>query len=242
MHEIRCAEIWGGTRTIHTEVCTSTLTAAIASNTHEGDAGGDIYYFSVCAYDKLTRIAIADLRGHGADANLLSSWLYDALEERMNSLDGAGILSQLNTIVREKGFQAITTAAIATYYRDVGKLYFSYAGHPPMIIRPQGNVWRTLPLDQAPGVANLPLGIVSAVRYDQAEISIQPGDRISLFTDGVLERMNASGEIFGEDRLRDALEASGSRELGASLQQVLDNLDAHGQPDDDSTLMIVEVR
>lgn len=241
-HQIRCAEIWGGTKSVQTEVCTSVLTAAIQSRAYEGESGGDIYYFSVCSYDKLTRIAVADLRGHGEEANRLSSWLYTALEERMNTLDGAGVLEELNGLVKEKGFSAITTAAIATYYRDQGKLYFSYAGHPPMVLRPEGDQWRSLALEQGAGVANLPLGVVREVRYDQAEITVRVGDRIALFTDGVVERANAAGDLFGEERLLAALEQANAQDLVEARDRVLEEVSAFGAQDDDLTFMLVELR
>ncbi len=254
MFEIRCAEIWGGSHEVNTEVCTAVLTAAISSTvcqdqphpTAAGPAlGGDIYYFSVCSYDKLTRVAIADMRGHGSEAAVLSGWLYNALEQRMNSLDGAGILTELNTLVRSKGFSAITTAALATYYRDERKLYFSYAGHPPLLLRSNHDGWRSIPLDQAPGVANLPLGIIDPVRYDQCTMDVMPGDRICLYTDGLTERPNEQGEMFGEERLRAILESAGSLDLAGAKQRVLEALDEFAgtaAPDDDCTVMLIEIR
>lgn len=241
-HYIRCAELCGGTKSVQTEVCTSVLNAAIQSRAHEGESGGDIYYFSVCSYDKLTRMVIADLRGHGEEANLLSSWLYRALEERMNSLDGAGVLQELNGLVKAKGFSAITTALVATYYRDAGKLYFSYAGHPPMVLRRDGANWNSVPLVQDAGVANLPLGILEQVRYDQAEVEVQAGDRIALFTDGVVERADANGDLFGESRLIAALERANAMTLTKARDEVLTEVENFGEPDDDVTLMLVELR
>ena len=116
-HEIGCAEIWGGVAARQDEVTTPGVRAAIYSSASGDDKGGDLYYFSVCAYDTLTRIAIADLRGHGLAASQLSEWLYEALEARMNDSDGAGVLTDLNDLVRKRGFEAITTAAIATFHR-----------------------------------------------------------------------------------------------------------------------------
>ncbi|MEO8029168.1 MAG: serine/threonine-protein phosphatase, partial [Bryobacteraceae bacterium] len=108
MQQIRCAEIWGGVSVVDLDVCTNGLTASILSTASGGKKGGDIYYFSVCSSDKLTRIAIADLRGHGEQVSHLSEWLYQSLEQRMNTLDGAGVLSDLNGLVHAHGFEAIT--------------------------------------------------------------------------------------------------------------------------------------
>lgn len=227
---------------MRTEVCTNGLSAAISSQAHEGACGGDIYYFSVCSYDKLTRIAVADLRGHGEEASVLSSWLYNALEQRMNSLDGAGVLEELNAKVKEKGFSAITTAVVAAYYPDAGKLYVSYAGHPPMALRSSGTEWRSVPMQQAAGAANLPLGIMSEVRFDQQEVQVEPGDRFALFTDGILERMDSSGDTFGVQRLLASLGDSNDAELGAARDHVLGELNQFSGQDDDETLLLIELR
>lgn len=245
MHKIRCAEIWGGNRPVDTSVCTSGLSAAIHSKVCDGEAGGDIYYVSVCSYDMLTRVAIADLRGHGDEASQLSHWLYEALEERMNTLDGAGVLTELNSLVYEKGFQAITTAAVVSYYSGDSKLYYSYAGHPPAVVRRRGESWRSLPIENAaPGLANLPLGVMAKVRYDQCEIPLQPMDRLFLYTDGVSERSNAAGDLYGEGRLNGVLERTAGLGLDQVKRAVLTDLAAHAdghEADDDSTLLVVEV-
>jgi sigma-B regulation protein RsbU (phosphoserine phosphatase) len=208
-------------------------------------AGGDIYYFSVCSWDMLTRIAIADLRGHGDQASELSRWVYEALEERMNTLDGAGVLTELNRLVHARGFQAITTAAVVSYYAGDSKLYYSYAGHPPAVVRRHGEGWRSLPIaDAAPGVANLPLGVMANVRYDQREIPVAPSDRVLLFTDGLSERANPAGELYGEQRLAGLLERAGDGELEALKNAILADLSRYAggqEADDDCTFLVVEV-
>ncbi len=70
-YEIRCAEIWGGAASTQDKVKTPGVRAAIHSSAGGAEKGGDLYYFSVCAYDTLTRIAIADVRGHGLAASQL---------------------------------------------------------------------------------------------------------------------------------------------------------------------------
>ncbi len=206
-HRIQCAEVWGGISIVDTDVCTRGVTASIYSRSSDSDRGGDVYYFSVCGADLLTRIVIADMRGHGAQASELSAWLYESLQAHMNSLDGAAVLCDLNKAVCSRGFSAITTAVVASYYVGDGCLYYSYAGHPPALVRKRGSDWAALELDPppAPGAANLPLGVSRSARYDQRMTSLEPGDMLFLFTDGVVECADASGEFFGEDRLRNLL-------------------------------------
>ena len=245
-YRIGCAEIWGGVALVDSDVCTRGLSATVYSRAADGEKGGDIYYFSVCSADQLTRVALADLRGHGEQVSVLSQWLYQALEQRMNTLDGAGVLGELNTQVRTHGFAAMTTAAVVSYYTGNSQLYFSYAGHTPLLLRRSQGGWKAMPVEgQGSGPANLPLGVIAGVRYDQAQATLEPGDRFFLCTDGVEECPNPAGEFFGEERLAEFLESHADLPLPEIKACLLERLAEHaGGPleHDDCTFMIVEVR
>ena len=134
-YRMHCSEIWGGNQDVDCDVCTKGITASIYSSACGGFQGGDIYYFTVCSNELLTRVMLADLRGHGEQVSQLSAWTYEALRESMNTLDGASVLRSLNRTLFERGFQAITTATVISFYAANSKLYFSYAGHPPALLR-----------------------------------------------------------------------------------------------------------
>src|SRR5262249_24421877 len=172
---IKCAEIWGGILAIDTELTTAGLPASIFSTAHDGDRGGDMYYVSVCKWDYLTRLAIADLRGHGGQASRLSAWVYDAMQKRMNTTSGYKVLSDLNGEVKSRGFDSITTAAVVGYHNTKRKLYFSYAGHPPAYVQHSGREWEALALPPGSGPTNLPLGILPETKYDMEDIRMDPG-------------------------------------------------------------------
>jgi hypothetical protein len=135
---IRCATIWGGIEPVSLDVCTQGVTASLHSTASGGERGGDIYYMSVCSIDLLTRMVVADVRGHGEQVSEISSWIYQCLRDKMNSLDGAGVLSDPNRMVHGRGFAAITTAAVVSHYISNSTLYYSYAGHPPVLARRSG--------------------------------------------------------------------------------------------------------
>lgn len=244
LKRIRCAEIFGGNALTDIDVCTRGLTASIFSAASEGDRGGDVYYFSVCSADLLTRIAVLDMRGHGSEVSHLSDWLYRSLEDHMNTLDGAGILKDLNSQLHAKGFEALTTAAIFSYYLGDSRLYFSYAGHPPALVRVGRCGWEPLALEDTTTPANLPLGVMRTVHYDQQSIPVQPGDRFVIYTDGVLECPDHTGCLFGDERLSAVLSNHADAPLAELKQAVSGELrawagDALGH--DDCTLMCVEV-
>lgn len=248
-HKIRCAEIWGGVSVKEEDVVTPGVRAAIHSAAGGGSKGGDLYYFSVCGYDALTRIAIADVRGHGEAVSHLSEWLYRSLADRMNDQDGAGVLNDLNGIVHTHGFEAITTAVVATLHRDKGELHYAYAGHPPLLHwRMQDSSWRPLEATNtaaATGPSNLPLGILDGVRYTQETVRVTPGDRLFLYTDGISECPGANDSLFGDQAMLDALADSSARALPEARDSIRKNLASYAgtstHEHDDTTFLLVEV-
>jgi phosphoserine phosphatase RsbU/P len=241
---IRCAEIWGGILAIDTEMTTAGLSASIFSTAHDGDRGGDMYYVSVCKWDYLTRLAIADLRGHGGQASRLSAWVYDSMQKRMNTTSGHKILSDLNGEVKSRGFDAITTAVVVGYHATKQKLYFSYAGHPPAYVQRAGREWEALALPPSTGPTNLPLGILPKAKYDMDHIRMERGDKICLYTDGVTDCAGPDGEPFGDAGLANSLNRNAGLSPSGLKAAILGDLRRHLDgcpPDDDVTLLIAEM-
>jgi len=181
MYRVRCAEVWGGTEDVDTEVCASGLSASLYSASSDGGKGGDIYYFTVCSHDALARVVVADVVGHGAAVNTISKWLYAALLEQLDSLDGNAVLTELNRRVSEHGLDALTTAAVVSFYADNSNLYFSYAGHPPLLMRRRHDSgWHAVNLEPNAGPTHLPLGVLPHTTYEQARLPLAAGDRLFL--------------------------------------------------------------
>lgn len=65
MYRLKCSEIRGGNKEADTEVSAGSLTASLFSSSADGGKGGDIYYLGVCGQETITRIAVADVVGHG---------------------------------------------------------------------------------------------------------------------------------------------------------------------------------
>ena len=244
-YRIRCAEIWGGVDSIDLDVATSALTASVYSRSSAGSRGGDIYYFSVCGSDQLTRIAIADVQGHGEQVSNISRWLYELVRDSMDSLDATGVLSALNERVCEHGFEAMSTAALLSYYLGDRRLYVSYAGHPPALAQRKGKrSWELLRLDADANLSNLPLGVRPKVRYDQKILPLETGDRLVVYTDGITEYPDSAGEPLGTRWLVDRLGRSQGQPSGALKRALLDSLSAEnaaGMEHDDITLMVVDI-
>jgi phosphoserine phosphatase RsbU/P len=245
IHRIRCAEIWGGIQNASLDACTSGIRASLYSSSCEGGRGGDVYYFSVCGHDVLTRVALADVTGHGERVSRISQWLYDSLAARMNSRRGHKVLADLNRQAEEFGEQAISTAAVLGFYRWTGRLYVSYAGHPPALVyRIRERRWSPLELPEAEGLANLPVGITGETRFDQAKAWLRRGDRLLLYTDGVVEAPDGAGRLFGIERLIDVLNRSADAPLAIQRDATIGAVREHtGGPleHDDVTVLALEI-
>ena len=247
MYHVQCAEIWGGIGSRDQDLCSAGIVASLYSNAHDGTQGGDIYFFSVCESDKLTRVAIADVAGHGTQVSDVSRWLYDILKDRMNDTSCDEVLSELNRAAVQHGIRALTTAAVVGFYTADSNLYFAYAGHGPVFLqRKNSGEWQPLELDEAlTRHANVPLGVMPDMCFDQQQLPLASGDRLFLHTDGLTEAMNAAGELFGQERLRRALTKAGDGTLPNLKYSVLDSVSQHiggTAIQDDVTLLAFEVR
>ncbi len=245
MHAIKCSEIWGGNEKIDTGVRAGALSISLYSRGTDGGRGGDIYYISVCGKEMLTRIAIADVSGHGQSVSHTSQWLYGSMEFYMNDFKEDRILNDLNNLVNNENRNALTTAQIITFNKDDSRLHFSYAGHPPLLIkRAGGNGWERLNLKNPSQQANLILGVIKNTIYDTESVTLNSKDLLFLYTDGVIETRNQAGQLFGTDQLIDLLNKKSNGSVQTIKKFVVDSLlDFSGGnfEHDDVTMMVLQV-
>ena len=244
---LRCSEVWGGIRNEDMDASSAGVSASLLSLACDGGKGGDIYYFSVCDADMLTRVVIADVVGHGRAVSDVSEWLFHAMREQMNVLDGNAVLASLNRLAVERGLDAMTTAGVAAFYRADSRFYFSHAGHHEMLILRKGQRrWAPASLQaQVGAIAGLPLGVLAETDYPQAHMPLSSGDRFVLYTDGVIEAPSPDGELFGLERLLDVLNHHCDGTLPQTKHAILAALRAHtGGPlsHDDVTVLAFEIR
>ena len=128
---------------------------------------------------------------------------------------------------------------ISCFYSDLDvrnrTLTYTNAGHnPPMLMRRNGECIR---LDDGGRV----IGAFTDSRYTQRETKLNEGDKLLLFTDGVTEARNESGEEFGEERLHECLRAYRGRSAAELRTIILDQVTQFCSDnfDDDAALMVV---
>ncbi len=161
--------------------------------------GGD-WYDVLELPDGTLGVAMGDVVGHGVPAASLMGQLRNAL--RAYALDGyppVEVMRRLNYMLHDIGApEHMATLVYATFDPDEGRLRLTNAGHPPpLLIGPEGDASF---FEEGGGV---PLGAMSAPRYEEASLVLAPGTTLLLYTDGLVEDRSTSLEE-GFDRLRSA--------------------------------------
>jgi serine phosphatase RsbU (regulator of sigma subunit) len=165
------------------------------------EVGGDYYDF-VPLGDGRVALVIADVSGKGVGAALLmSGFRASLLSQDLARQDPARVLERLNTFLRrsvEPG--KFVTAFLGVLCGRTGRLVYCNAGHnPPIVTRGDGARERL-------ETGGLILGVMEDARYETGETMLQPGDRVTLFTDGVTEAANERDEQWGEEPLLSLLD------------------------------------
>lgn len=203
---------------------------------------GDAYDY---AADSTTLdLAVFDAVGHDLQACLTTALTMTAIRNtrRCGETDlaiQADRASQL--IIEQPGPPRFVTAVLARLNTETGLLRYLLAGHPPPLLVRGGRVVKELAHPP-----RRPLGFASAPTGDQviAEEQLEPGDRLLLYSDGVIEARDATGEFFGEQRLVDFTERASLAQLSApeTLRRLTAAVLAHqsGRLQDDATLLMVD--
>ncbi|MHC4508841.1 MAG: PP2C family protein-serine/threonine phosphatase [Planctomycetota bacterium] len=247
---LECSGLWGGIRNRNLDVTAGKVITSIYSSACDGGKGGDIYYFGVCKDDRITRLAIADVVGHGQAVADVSQFVYDSLRTHMCDLDSGNILGSVNQLVSARGLEAMTTAAIIAYDSEEGEASVSYAGHPPVLYRRMNDKeWSSATPSEEnvqgdSALINVPLAIAPDALYGNVAIPMASGDRLFVYTDGITEACTPQGELFGHERLKDILDANCDVPLSELKAVVLRALHKHtqaGLSHDDVTLIALEI-
>ena len=202
--------------------------------------GGDLYDV-VQAGDGSWFVAIADVSGKGVPAALLSSMLQASLRTQAASVvSPAEILRSINNLMfRSTAIQQFATFFLARVDGERLELSFSNAGHNwPVLQRARGE--RRF-LERG----GLILGIQEDAVFEEERVSLQPGDLVVFYTDGVSEARNATGHMFGEERIYEAVGAMSrnlsAREITERLLGTLHDFLNGTEPQDDVTLVVLRV-
>ncbi|WP_433364380.1 PP2C family protein-serine/threonine phosphatase [Actinoplanes sp. CA-142083] len=165
------------------------------------DVGGDAFDYAING--DVAHLALFDATGHGSAGGmraviLASLALASYRNARRGGLDLTATYHHIDAAVRDHDRFGMITAVLAELDQRTGVLRVISAGHPSGIVIRQGRVVKVLPTPTA-----LPVTLGENRAPVVVEEALEPGDRLLLYTDGIIEARSPEGEQFGMDRLID---------------------------------------
>jgi len=184
-----------------------------------GEVGGDFFQILPTASGGVL-VVVGDVSGKGMPAAMTVSLLVGTVRTLAHYTQSPGeILAAMNQRMLARSNGGFTTCLVVRVDPD-GKAAIANAGHLAPYINGQELVLEN----------GLPLGLSGTSSYQESEISLVPGLRMTLMTDGVVEAQNPGGELFGFDRTRQ-ISTQSAEDIAAAAQ-------SHGQEDDITVLTL----
>lgn len=214
--------------------------------------GGDLYNALQISEDTVM-LYLLDVSGHGISSAMVTVSVYQSLSLQTGQIvkqrcavppyyripSPAEVLTFLDREFPFDRFEKFFTINYLLLNFRTGRLRYSSAGHPaPLLVRMDGS-WRLL--DEGGPI----VGVDGTTPFDEGEVQLQPGDRIYLYSDGIIEHMNEAGEQFGSERMVRRLVEQRRRTLEGSCERLLTTLQGFSRMPgfrDDVTLFAFELR
>jgi sigma-B regulation protein RsbU (phosphoserine phosphatase) len=247
-HRLQCAETWAGNDGTSSLAIVPGLTVWVHSTPFgPSEAGGDVHYVSVCPSCIVSRIALADVSGHGQAVESLGAKLRELMEKHLTDLDQAGLMRDLNqaVLLELDGIHYATMVAVG-FHVHRGLVVMTNAGHPPALwYRSSRNEWAWFEAQHATavGVEGTPLGLLPDVSYERMLVKPETGDLVVLYSDGVSEATNPAEQELGRDGLLTlvrALEPGSAETFGLQLVEAVREFRGGGVLQDDETIIVLQ--
>ena len=206
-----------------------------------GEMGGD-YYDYIPFGDGRIGIVCGDVMGKGLAAALIMAMSRSLLHNAIAPGKGPGeVLAEVNDgLARDLEGQRLPyflTLVLAVYDPQRRSMAIAGGGHNPVLVAGSGGV-RQVP---SRGAA---LGVRTGLQFPEDQVELAAGDTVALYTDGLTEARDPSGELFGMERLERALERCHQRPLDETLESVWSDVAAFRaatSPGDDATLLLARL-
>jgi sigma-B regulation protein RsbU (phosphoserine phosphatase) len=209
--------------------------------------GGDICDVFEADHGR-TAVVMGDVSGKGMPAALLAGMLSGAIHASSwteSSFDHAEATERLNDLMRRKTSADRFASLFWGYYEpETSTFRYINAGHLPMLLirRVADGSLKVERLEEGGPI----LGIVDWGHYQQGSVRIQEGDLLIAYSDGIVEAMNESKDLFGEDRLLEVIRTCRETSSTGLRDAIVSAVTAHIGEDtsgrDDQTLIVGEFR
>ncbi len=207
-----------------------------SATTPANDVGGDLIDYLDGAQGR-TGVALGDVAGKGMGAALLCAKLQATLRALAPiSSDLTALGAALNGVLSRSGLDnRYATLFYAEIAADSSEVRYLNAGHNPALLVRAGSIEPLL-------ASSLPLGMLPGVAYAQGVVTLHPDDGIVLYSDGITEATNASGDEYGLARLKDAVQSTVALPAEAAARRILESARAFvdgEKPHDDQSILVL---
>jgi sigma-B regulation protein RsbU (phosphoserine phosphatase) len=222
--------------------------------------GGDIFNMFQLDDDHWA-LYMLDVSGHGVQAAMITVSVAQFLQPNSGQLrkrgsKGAAATSQIRTPVEVltalddefpfERFNNFFTITYMTINTRTGDLRYSNAGHPhSILIRPDGHLELLTKGGPAIGMGDFHLLSGQAERFEEGRLQLRPGDRLFIYTDGIIEYQHPAGEFYGIERFCETLQALQGRSISEMIARCIEallNFGDHTNPRDDITILGLELK
>jgi len=199
---------------------------------------GDFYDFIPVDGDR-AGFLVADVSGHGVPAALIATMIKVAIRSVVPCAhDPQAVLRGLSQVLYGQLGNQFITASYLWIDMEIRKALYSSAGHPPLLRWREGKVERI----ESNGLL---FGVTPDPDYPVRSIQLGAGDRLLLYTDGLIESESSRGDFFGDSRLEEIIGENRSRSPSDLVDQLLSEIrlwrPASSEQQDDITLVVIDV-
>jgi phosphoserine phosphatase RsbU/P len=245
VEHLACLELRGGNHLAQCAERLPGLTSWVSCNPlRPSRRGGDLYYLSACSHGSIARVVIADVSGHGEKVRAAALRLQQALRQYIDLWDQSELIRDLNeSFFRDEHRVKFATAFLGSFASESGDLLFTNAGHMlPLFYRATTQEWSYLQdfMPEPKEVSDLPLGMIPGTEYHQTAAKLSRGDLLILYTDGINEAENESGDQLGLECLLSmarSLPVSSATAAGEALMAAVARFRGNASPKDDATVV-----
>ena len=202
------------------------------------EVGGDFYDFFLINDDHLA-LVMADVSGKGVPAALFMVIAKTLIKNRAQmgeTVNPSEILADVNNQLCEgNDADLFVTVWLGILELSTGHVVCSNAGHEYPAIRRAGGNYELFKTKQSPAVATM-----ENMRFRQSDFTLEPGDNLYLYTDGVAEATNIHEELYGTDRMLEVLnttENMDAQKILAAMKKSVDEFTGEAPQFDDITML-----
>ena len=203
------------------------------------ELSGDLYDFHRYGPQELA-IAVGDVSGKGSAAALFGAEAIGTLRSLIpQKHPPAEMLKAMNGFLSERRIETrFMTMCFATWHRGKRKLRVANAGQEQPFLYHAGRCSKIR-------LVGFPLGFFSDVAYDETTLTLEPGDVLTFYSDGIGDTQDSEGAFFGSERIGDLIlknHSLAANEIADHILEEVDRFSGGRHPFDDRTLVVLKVK